>query len=189
MREIEVKIFGIDAQALEQRLKDAGATLVFDGEIDAIQFDFPDFALRRKGRQARIRRIGGKVEMVVKGPRDDSGYGVREEIETYVDDFETARLIFDRLGLIEMCRYCKQRRTYKLDGIKYEFDTYPNYPTLLEVEAKTKDDVRKGVEFLGFAMQDTYDKSFLAKLKEEGLDEKDMGFELSKHYDSWRQAK
>lgn len=186
MKEIEVKIFDIDVDKITKQLEDAGAEVIFDGRIDAIQFDFEDFALRKKGSQARIRRIGEKVEMVTKGPRD--GF-TREEIETFVDDFETARLIFNRLGLVEMCRYKKHRKSYELDGIKFEFDTYPNFPTFLEVEAKSEDDVKRGVEMIGCTMEQTFPRGILVKWEELGVDPEENGFELSENYTQWRSAK
>ncbi len=189
MREIEVKIFNIDAPALEQRLKGAGASLVFDGDIYAVHVDYQNFRLRSEGKSARIRRIGDKAEIVIKGRRGGGGVSNREEIETYIGDFETMRLILNRLGLVEMCRYRKHRRSYSLDGIKFEFDTFKNFPTYVEVEARTEDDVGRGVAFLGVEMKDTYSKSIMARLAELNTHPQEIGFELSAHYDSWRQAK
>ncbi len=189
MREIEVKIFNVDVQALEGRLLGAGAALAFDGDIDAIHFDYPDFRLRNEGKTTRIRQVGDKVEIVVKGKNRRSDVTDREEIETHVGDFESARRIYNRLGLVEMCRYQKHRKSYALDGMKFEFDTFQNFPSYIEVEAKTEDDVRRGVEFLGFTMKDTYTKSIMARLHELNIDPRDIGFELSEYYDQWRSAK
>ena len=42
MKEIEVKILGIDRRKVEQTLTGLGAEKVFDGEIQTFFFDFKD---------------------------------------------------------------------------------------------------------------------------------------------------
>lgn len=189
MREIEVKLFNINVRVLEERLENAGAMLTFDGDVDAIYFDYPDFRLRKEGKTARIRRVGDKTEIVVKGRSQSAAMANREEIETLVGDFEKARLIYNRLGFVEMCRYRKHRRSYALGGMKFDIDKFRNFPLYLEVEAKTEADVKRGVRLVGLKMTDAYAKSIMAKLNELHIDPRDLGFELSERYHQWRKAK
>jgi len=151
MEEIEVKILDIAREAVEARLKDAGARLVFDGEIDAMFFDFPDGSIAAARDLLRLRREGDRVKLTYKGyvegnPNDEtrmtnvvsgdtipncgsSGHvpghaKVRREFETEVSDFETMRTILERLGLHPVRTVTKHRTTYELPGVRFALDRH-----------------------------------------------------------------
>jgi adenylate cyclase, class 2 len=176
MKEIEVKILDIDAIKAKKILLDNGAEKVVDGDVEAIHYDFPDRRIKQKGESLRLRKIDGVTELVVKGKHESEEVYMREEIETQVKDFEEMQKIFEKIGLIKTIMFKKKRESYKLGKTKFEFDTYPNFPTFVEVEAPTEKEVEQGVEFMGYTMKETHGCSIIKILKEKGIPPTQLGF-------------
>jgi adenylate cyclase class 2 len=168
--EVEAKILEINVDEVRKKLEELGAKLVYDKLQIVRILDFEDCRIGKDGNLLRIRKIGDKVELTFKGPKQKTGnVKTREEIETHVEDFEKALKIFEQIGLTPIRSYEKHRISYKLGNITFEIDKFPNLPVppFLEIEAPTQKEVEEMVEKLGFKKED---------MKSYG------GMELMKHY-------
>ena len=158
MKEIEVKVLEIGRAKVEKRLKSLGAKKTFDGEIKALYFDCPDRSLRKAKDVLRLRKVGSKAVLTYKKFVKDGFAKVREELETEVSDFDTARSILRNLGFSTWLEMRKHRTTYELDGAHFEFDKYKGeysfIPEFLEIEAKSPSQIHKYAKLLGFKKSD-----------------------------------
>jgi adenylate cyclase class 2 len=158
MKEIEVKILGIDKEEIEKKLVGLGARKIFDGKIDALHFDFKDNSLRKKGDPLRLRKFGSKNFLTFKKKISKEKAKIKEETEIEVSDFEDTKKILGILGL-NVCRRVKKHRiSYGLEGTRFELDTYEaeyNFvPSFLEIEAKDVETIYKFAKILGFSETD-----------------------------------
>ena len=162
MREIEVKILEIDVVEIRKKLLDMGAEKIFDGEVHAIAFDFPDERLHKDGGFVRVRRVGDKVEFCYKGKKEDSEFKTREEIEVNTSGFKDTIKILEKIGLAQYHEAIKNRESYKIGNVRFEIDSWENIPHFLEIEAPTEEQVKEYVERLGFTMKQTNNWGYLA---------------------------
>ena len=135
MREIEVKVIEIDKPSIVQKLLALGAAKVFDGEIDAIVYDFPDTRLEKADSTLRLRKKGDKTELTVKTVLSQSGSRTSDEIEVLVSDFETAQRILSAIGMVVLRRGAKMRTSYRLGDTLFEIDEWGDVPPFMEIEA------------------------------------------------------
>ncbi len=161
MREIEVKILNINVEEIRKKLLELGATKVFEGEVHAIAFDFPDSRLDQQDCFVRLRKVGDKTELCFKGEKADSKFKSREEIEVNVSEFDETIKILEKIGLKRFHEGRKNRISYKFEGATFELDSWENIPTFLEIEAKTEEEVESFVNKLGFTMEQTNNWSYL----------------------------
>ena len=154
MQEIEIKILEISRRSVEARLKEMAARLVFDDEIDALLFDFPGGRIEAARNLLRLRREGKRAMLTFKGYLPDAVAKVRQEFETEVSDFETARTILECLGLSVVRRVTKHRTTYELPGVRFAFDRHSGdlvyIPEFLEIEGDDHEILERHVRLLGF---------------------------------------
>ena len=155
MKEIEIKILNINVEEIKKKISNLGAEKVFDGEVHTISIDFPEEKLHGNGEFLRVRKVGNKVEFCFKGKKENSQFKTREEIEVTTSNFEDTIEILEKLGLKKFHDIKKHRESYKLGNIHFEIDTYPDFPTFLEIEAPTKEEVKEYVEKLGYTMEQT----------------------------------
>jgi len=155
MTEIEVKILGVDPQALVRRLEELGAERTSDADLEALFFDFPDGSLERARNLLRLRRSGTLCWLTFKGYIADPGAKVREEWEVSVSDYSLARRILEALGLRARLRILKHRIAYRLDRASLAIDRhkeeFARIPPLLEIEAPSVEDVQAVARLLGFS--------------------------------------
>jgi len=153
MQEIEVKILEIDVPQIKDKLIALGAEKVFSGAVRALSFDKDNF-LQEKRSFLRLRTLGeGVIELCFKGPKEDSEFKIREEVQITTNDFPQTLLLLEKLGFSKTDEKTKQRESYKLRDVRFEIDTFPNIPALLEIEAPSKEQVKEYVEKLGFTME------------------------------------
>jgi len=155
MKEIEIKILNIDVEEIRNKLLDLGAEKIFDGEVHALTYDFPEEKLENNDEFLRVRTVGDKTEFCFKGKKEDSQFKTREEIQVTTSDFNETCNILERLGLKKFHDKTKIRESYKLGKVSFEIDTYPEFPTFLEIEAPTEEEVKEYVEKLGYTMEQT----------------------------------
>ena len=160
MKEIEVKILDIDLEEIRKKLLDLGAEKIFDGEIHATAFDFPDQRLKEEDSFVRVRKVGDHVEFCFKGKNESSQFKLREEIEVNVSGFKDTITILERIGLKKFHEGKKHRESYKLEDVRFEIDSWENIPAFLEIEAKTEEKVIEYVKKLGFTMEQTNNWGF-----------------------------
>lgn len=158
MKEIEIKILGIDRSAIEERLIFIGAKKVFDDKIHAFYYDFPDNAIKRSGCALRLRKEGPKSVLTLKKNIENTEAKTREEHEIEVSDFNDMKYLLETLGLNAWLEMKKHRTSYELKGVHFELDTYHdayNYiPQFLEIEGPDIETIYASAELLGFTRND-----------------------------------
>lgn len=126
MQEIEVKFVLKDRAALIERLRAAGAQLLYPETFeDNIILDRRG-ELRTKGALLRVRKFGKFVLATYKGPVSlDRGIRSREEVQTGLESFERAITLFDSLGFKPTFRYQKFREVWRLGEVEIVLDRTP----------------------------------------------------------------
>ncbi|MDD2908392.1 MAG: CYTH domain-containing protein [Candidatus Gracilibacteria bacterium] len=149
MHEIEVKILEIDKDFIIQKLESMGAKLTFCGEIEN------EFYQNNDGKRIRLRKMGGKNIMTLKTKIENENMKASNEYEVEFLEYETFKIILENVGFKFSIKTNKQRISYHLGEIAFDIDDFPGIPTFIEVEAQTTKNVIKGVELLGYTMDDT----------------------------------
>ena len=158
MKEIEVKILNIDLGDVRRKLEQFGATKMFDGEIKMVTLEHSIINIDPGTELLRIRQVGDKVELCYKKKDENKEVRSSEEIEVTTNNYENTIAIFKKLGFIERYNGEKKRESYTKEKIHFEIDTYPHFPSFLEIEAPTQEELVKTVEVLGFTMEETTTK-------------------------------
>jgi len=132
--ETEVKIRIESIENFIGRVLSYGAVRVSERSLeDNILFDFPDDRLKLARCILRVRSVGGRGILTYKGaPRPDVIFKSREELETGLENPETAIEIFERIGMRRGFRYQKYRQEFALRGVHVAVDETPigNYAEL-----------------------------------------------------------
>ncbi len=82
--------------------------------------------LAAAGRVLRLRRIGDRELLTLKGPaRYEGAIKHREELEIVVSDVEQLASIFDRLGYRSVVRYEKDRESWRVNEVTVTLDHTP----------------------------------------------------------------
>ena len=157
-KEIEIKILGIDRGSLEEKLIALGAEKVFDNEIHALYYDFPDDAVRNNGCTLRLRREGEKSVFTLKKDLASTEAKVREEHEIEVSDFTGMKHLLETLGMRAWLEVKKHRTSYEFKGVRFEIDAYHDaysyIPQFLEIEGHDIETIYAYAELLGFKKHD-----------------------------------
>lgn len=159
MKEVEVKIIGIDREVVEAKLRSLGASKTFEGDEDTVFFDFPGNPITGAKNLLRLRKIGDKTVLTFKKFVKNETAKVRDEYEVLVSGFEPMRLILESLGLFAIVRMEKHRTSYALkSGVRVDLDKYggefSHIPDLMEIEGEDVNTVRSHVKLLGFQPED-----------------------------------
>jgi len=154
MIEIEGKILEVDKEKVILLLEQLGAKKVFEGKVSARFFDFEDGRLGKKHIHLRLRTKGEKAELTCKQRISKAKVKIMQEDEIAVEDYEAMEKILVAIGLQEIYRYEKHRLSFVLLDVRFEFDTFPNIPTYLEIETTDVKILEKYVEKLGYSMKD-----------------------------------
>jgi len=159
MEEIEVKILDIDREKVVSKLLSLGAKKIFEGELYAIFYDKNDGSVREEKNTLRLRKEGDeKVVVTYKKFVEHDKVKVRKEYEVEVSEFEMMKEILKQLDFVQWLEMRKNRISYKLGNVKFEFDKhidqYSYVPEFMEIEAENVEDIYKYVELLGFTKED-----------------------------------
>lgn len=158
IKEIEIKILGIDRKAVEERLLSLGAKKVFDDEIHALYYDFTNTALKNSGCSLRLRLEGAKSVLCLKKFVESKEAKIREEHEIEVSDFDTMKYLLEALGLNAWLEMKKHRTSYEFRGVHFEIDEYHDaydfIPRFLEIEGHDIESIYACAELLGFTKND-----------------------------------
>ncbi|MFA5763308.1 MAG: class IV adenylate cyclase [archaeon] len=166
MKEIEVKVIEINQAEVEKKLVQLGAKKIGEYDIDALNFDTIDKKLSSKFNLLRLRKKG-KNYLTFKGKAEQGFAKIVEELEIEVSDFETTKLILEKLGFLAKKTHPKHRVTYKLNNSLIEIDDYFIIPVFLEIESPNEKELKEIIELFGF---------------EEDKIKSWNGFDLFKHY-------
>lgn len=155
MKEIELKVLGINKHALEAQLKKLGAKRIGRVLVQYKKFDTKSGAIGKRGGLLRLRRLGNVIELTHKARmQKESGFKVQEETQTTVQSFENMEKLLRILGLKPVCYIEKYRTSYLLAGAHLEIDEHPGVPAYLEIEGNPQT-IRHVLKLLNFSMKDT----------------------------------
>ncbi len=161
--EVEVKFLVDDLAIWRERLLGMGAVLhkarVYERNV---RLDTADQALLKKWQLLRVRQDTA-VRVTFKAPTVadvKSEAKVREELEMEVGDFDTAVLIFQRLGFAPVQVYEKYRETFQLGDVEVVLDEMP-YGNFLELEG-SESGIKTAVAHLGLDWDERHTTNYLA---------------------------
>ena len=158
MKEVEVKILEVNRKEVEKKLIELGAKKLYDRELHAVLFDDEDETLLKGENLLRLRKEGDKTILCFKDSVSKKDSKISKEYEIEVSDMDTAKKIIELMGFKTTVSLVKQRVTYKLDNVKFEFDKYKGehefIPELLEIESDDEHVLFEYAEKLGFKKKD-----------------------------------
>lgn len=102
--------------------------------------------------------------MTYKGPQQAGPFKSREEIETRIDDPQSAAGILAALGFKEVLCFEKRRETWHLDQCTVELDELPHLGCFVEIEGPGESSVRSVQEKLGLGELVHQPQSYIALL-------------------------
>lgn len=191
-QEIEAK-FRVDSFTHVQRaLHGAGAT--YRGTVlqTDMFFDTADHRFRSSDRGLRIRdtkylksagadlREDDRPLLTFKGPREGNLRAkVRQEIQTRVDDLDSAVQIMLACGLERKMTLQKKRGTYKLGRALVELDTLPAIGRFVEIEGPNQsviDEVAATLKLQGPPESSSYAAMLAQHCRQNGLPEANATF-------------
>ncbi|WP_247746743.1 class IV adenylate cyclase [Streptomyces oryzae] len=145
--EYEAKFLEIDAEAVRDHLRAAGAERIFDRTMFT-RLIFENDAVR--GEQwLRLRDEGGKTTLTLKQVTDATHINGTTEIEVEVSDLDKTAELLKALGLRQVRFQQNYREEWRLGAVTYDLDTWPDLPTFLEIEGTSEQAVRDAVADLG----------------------------------------
>ena len=153
MIEVEVKAVVADMSAVEQRIRNAGATETFAGRMRDLRYDTPEHTLAAVDQVLRVRVYrsgrGETAHLDWKGPtRIEAGLKAREEFTTGASDLAGLTSILESLGYVVTREIEREVRVYRVGEATVRFERYPRMDDLVEVEG-TQQAIERAIEALG----------------------------------------
>lgn len=142
--EYEVRVLNIDVDKVVGILENIGAQKI--GSYFQKRYVY-DIVKGENDRFVRIRDNGEVVTITYKDKRVRTISGTKE-LEIEVNDFKKAKELLNNLGFTDGPYQENKRTIYKLEDAEFDFDTYPNIPTYLEIEGKDEETVNKYIKLL-----------------------------------------
>ncbi len=120
MTETEIKLAVPDLKVLKGRLRELEwRVCVRRQEEKNLVYDYPNQGLFKSGRLLRLRQVGKRGWMTVKGPpREGTAHKVRDEYEIETKHIDVLSKMFETLGYALLWRYEKFRAVYQCEGQK-----------------------------------------------------------------------
>jgi len=148
-KEIEAKFINIDKDLTIKKLNDIGAVKVFDERLlRRYVYNLPTV---KNSTWIRVRDEVDKTTMTYKRIIEKSLDGV-EEVELVIDNFDNGRDFLKSIGLIEKAYQETKRLRYTIENgnVEFDIDTWPALEPYIEIEASSKEQVKKYAKLLGF---------------------------------------
>jgi adenylate cyclase class 2 len=150
--EYEAKFLAVDVTGLQAKLAALGAVQAFPRTLLTRKIFESDVL---DGSQwVRLRNEGTRTTLTVKQVTDATSIHGTTEIETEVGDLQAMAEILGNLGLREVRYQENFREEWQLGDIAFDFDTWPDLPTFLEIEGPDEDAVRQSAARLGLDYAD-----------------------------------
>ena len=157
--EIEQKYRLRDPKRVRAALKKMGARKTANGVESNEFYDRDDFFKKQKV-ALRLRRFGkGLATLTLKGPRIQSKFTKRMEIETPIE-CATAKEMLHFLGCQIWRQYSKKREVYKLGKTIVTVDFLKKFGWFLEIEGQPRA-IGKFEKKLGLRVSDREKRSYL----------------------------
>lgn len=138
---------------MRHRLKEAGAKLLRPEFLQRrIPFHLPK-EKRRRDTWLRVRDEGDKTTLslkIIEGERIEN----QKEICIEVDSFDRAIELLDLIGCERKSYQETKRELWMLDDVEITIDEWPFLEPFVEVEGKTKQEVKNVSEKIGFNYDD-----------------------------------
>lgn len=122
-----------------------------------------DSGLRIRTTQTETREHRGAI-LTYKGPRQDSTFKSRQEIQVHIDDAAAAQQMLEALGFIEAVRFEKRRESWQLDACRVELDELPYLGVYVEIEGPDEAAVSRAQNELGLGGIAHIRESYIALL-------------------------
>lgn len=155
MQEYELKFLEVNVKELEQKLLSIGAEKVGEYDYFRINFDYPDFRLRKIHAWLRLRTDGKETTLTykqnIKGDSIDGrtkNIGCKE-VEIKIDNFENGKALLETLGFVPFVFEKNRRIKYKKSDVIYDIDSWPFIPTYLEIETTSYKKAKEAALELG----------------------------------------
>ncbi len=145
--EFEAKFINIDKEAVRNKLKSIGATLIRpEFLMKRVVFDPP---VEIKGGWLRVRDEGDKVTLSLKVV---DGQEIKDQKETAVEigNFELGCKLLESIGAKRKAYQETKREVWKLGEVEFDIDTWPGLSPFLEIESNSEDEVERAAKKMGF---------------------------------------
>lgn len=152
--EIEARFINLKKEEIEKKLGELGAEKKFDAL-------FQEWLFFHKGvgnwddhhRRFRVRTDGTNTWLTYKA---NATWAVdsTEEVELKVPNIQDAIKLMEATDIPLQRFQEKKRIEYKLGNITFDLDFWPQIPMVLEIEAPSQEEVKKGAALLGLQWQD-----------------------------------
>ncbi len=148
--EIEATFIEINKEQIRAQLKSLGAKLVIPETLmKRTIFDTGPHSF------ARVRDEGICITMSYKSI-DSLTLSGTTEICLEVDNYDNAVALLQSCGLKPKASQEAYREEWKLDGVKFDIDTWPWLPTYLEIEGPSEAAVQAAATKLGLSMAEAH---------------------------------
>lgn len=160
MEEFEIKFLEVDVIELEKKLLEIGAKKVGEYDYTRVNFDYPDFSLRKIHAWIRLRTDGKETTLSYKQNlrskivgKDKENIGCKE-IEVVVDDYNKTFELLKVMGFIVNVEEKNKRIRYAKDDVAYDIDFWPFIPPYVEIESTSHEKAYNAAKELGFNPKD-----------------------------------
>lgn len=145
--EYEAKFLAVDVADIQAKLAALGAVQAFPRTLFTRKIFESDVL---DGSQwVRLRSEGTRTTLTLKQVTDSTSIHGTTEIETEVGDLKAMAEILTHLGLREVRYQENFREEWQLGDVAFDFDTWPDLPTFLEIEGPDEVSVREAATRLG----------------------------------------
>ncbi|OII64929.1 adenylyl cyclase [Streptomyces sp. CC53] len=144
--EYEATFLSVDVAALQAKLAALGAAQTFPRTLLTRKI-FENDALDN-GQWIRLRDEGARSTLTLKQVTDSTTIDGTTEIETEVTDLHAMADILRHIGLREVRYQESYREEWRLGEVAFDFDTWPDLPTFVEIEGPDEASVRKAAALL-----------------------------------------
>jgi adenylate cyclase class 2 len=110
-------------------------------------YDYPDHALGKTDKLLRLRQ-DERVFMTFKGPREESEFKKREEMEIEFPDLPKAQSLLEAVGFCVRFYFEKYRESWMLDPCEVSLDEIPMLGLYVEIEGPNEEEIAKAVKRL-----------------------------------------
>lgn len=179
--EYEARFLSVDLDRVAEQLQGRGGQQVFARALMR-RIVFVNDDIDGRGGWLRLRQQGARVFLTYKQVAHGGPSAIDSilEAEAEVVDFEATRKLLEAMGYTAKRYQENYREEWRLDGVVYDFDTWPDLPTYLEIEGASEEAVHAAAVALGLDLEDaTYgsvDEVYLKVLGRDILAEASLTF-------------
>ena len=153
--ETEAKIRVADHEPTRARLIKLGASSQGQQVHADIYFDTAEDSLRKTDTALRLRCTGQTGVLTYKGPREESPYKQRQEIQSAVANPQAIKSLLEQLGFTQSLLLEKSRESWLLDRCRVELDILPLLGSFVEIEGPSQEDITGVIEQLQLDSSDS----------------------------------